>query len=85
MQPTNKKPADSSKSSYWYWVALVLVIICAAVIRIRLLSIPLERDEGEYAYIAQQMLKGVPPYESAYSMKLPGIYAVYALFLAIFG
>ena len=45
----------------------------------------LERDEGEYAYIAQQMLKGVPPYVSAYSMKLPGIYAVYALIMAVFG
>jgi hypothetical protein len=61
------------------------VIIAAAVIRGRLLSVPFERDEGEYAYIAQQMLKGVPPYVSAYSMKLPGIYVVYALIMTLFG
>ncbi len=69
----------------WPWVAIVAVIIAAAVIRGQLLSVPLERDEGEYAYIAQQMLKGVPPYVSAYSMKLPGIYVVYALIITVFG
>jgi len=63
----------------------VLVIIGAAVIRGRLLAMPLERDEGEYAYIAQMMLKGIPPYLSAYSQKLPGTYAIYAIILAVFG
>jgi 4-amino-4-deoxy-L-arabinose transferase-like glycosyltransferase len=80
-----KKPGKPGKSSFWYWAAMVLIIIGAAAIRGRLLAIPLERDEGEYAYIAQMMLKGVPPYLSAYGMKLPGIYAVYALILAVFG
>jgi 4-amino-4-deoxy-L-arabinose transferase-like glycosyltransferase len=72
-------------SRIWPWVAIIVVIIAAAVIRGQLLSIPLERDEGEYAYIAQQMLKGVPPYISAYSMKLPGIYVVYAMIMSVFG
>jgi hypothetical protein len=71
--------------SLWCWLGVALVIICAAALRLSLVTIPLERDEGEYAYIAQQILKGVPPYESAYSMKLPGIYLIYALFLACFG
>jgi Dolichyl-phosphate-mannose-protein mannosyltransferase len=72
-------------SRIWPWVAIIAVIIAAAVIRSRLLSVPFERDEGEYAYIAQQMLKGIPPYISAYSMKLPGIYVVYALIMTLFG
>lgn len=86
-----KRPAIDKKqdvvvsSGIWPWVAIIGVIIAAAVIRGQLLSIPFERDEGEYAYIAQQMLKGVPPYVSAYSMKLPGIYVVYALIIAVFG
>jgi hypothetical protein len=79
---SDKKP---DKSGLWCWAVLALVIIGAAVIRSRLLAIPLERDEGEYAYIAQMMLKGVPPYLSAYSMKLPGIYTAYAVILAVFG
>ena len=31
------------------------------LVRLRLLGLPLERDEGEYAYIAQQLLQGVLP------------------------
>src|SRR5258706_7899840 len=46
---------------------------------------PLERDEGEYAYAGQLMLEGVPPYKEAYNMKLPGTYAAYAVIMAIFG
>jgi len=86
-----KRPAIDKKQDVaalydiWPWVAIIAVIIAAAVIRGRLLSVPFERDEGEYAYIAQQMLKGVPPYVSAYSMKLPGIYVVYALIMTLFG
>src|SRR6266542_5258615 len=54
-------------------------------IRIHLLAIPLERDEGEYAYAGQLMLQGIPPYQLAYNMKFPGVYAAYALIMAIFG
>ncbi len=69
----------------WHWMALGIVLLAAAVVRIRLLSIPLERDEGEFAYMGQLMLQGVPPYKLAYNMKFPGIYAAYALMMAIFG
>ena len=65
---------------------LLTGIICvAAVIRLRLLDLPLERDEGEYAYAGQLMLQGIPPYQLAYNMKLPGTYAAYALIMALFG
>jgi hypothetical protein len=47
--------------------------------------VPLERDEGEYAYAGQLMLQGIPPYQLAYSMKLPGTAAAYALILAVLG
>src|SRR6266849_6075168 len=46
---------------------------------------PLERDEGEYAYAGQLILQGVPPYKEAYNMKLPGTYAAYAVIMAVFG
>jgi hypothetical protein len=46
---------------------------------------PLERDEGEYAYAGQLILQGIPPYELAYNMKLPGTYIAYALGMAVFG
>ena len=46
---------------------------------------PLERDEGEYAYAGQLMLGGTPPYRLAYNMKFPGIYAAYALIMWVLG
>ncbi len=67
-------------------IAVFLVLVSVTVIiRIRMLSVSLERDEGEYAYSAQLMLHGIPPYKLAYNMKMPGIYAAYAVILAIFG
>ncbi len=64
---------------------LLVVIALFAVIRYRLRDMPLERDEGEYAYSGQLLLQGIPPYKLAYNMKLPGIYAAYAAVMAIFG
>jgi 4-amino-4-deoxy-L-arabinose transferase-like glycosyltransferase len=89
----NLQPAKSLESpkklhhrkDYRSWVILAIIILFAATIRIRLLEIPLERDEGEFAYMGQLMLQGIPPYLIAYNMKLPGIYTIYALIMAIFG
>ncbi|MDD5168707.1 MAG: glycosyltransferase family 39 protein, partial [Syntrophales bacterium] len=67
------------------WLVCLITIITVAVIRLRLLNIPLERDEGEYAYMGQLMLQGLTPYLMAYSMKLPGVAASYALIMSVFG
>ncbi len=72
-------------SRYLVWGIVLLIVVLTAVLRIRLLEVPLERDEGEYAYAGQLILQGIPPYAQAYNMKMPGIYAVYALIMAIFG
>lgn len=68
-----------------YWVLLSLVLVFVGIVRYKLLDFPLERDEGEYAYMGQLMLQGVPPYKFAYNMKLPGTYAMYALIMQLFG
>ena len=67
------------------WLGLFLVICFAGCVRIRLLDLPLERDEGEYAYMGRLMLEGTAPFKLAYSMKLPGTSAMYALIMAVFG
>ena len=67
------------------WLVVALVLLFVVVVRVRLLDVPLERDDGEYAYAGQLILHGIPPYQLVYNMKLPGAYAVYALFLALFG
>ncbi len=68
-----------------YYVILGVIIVCIAALRIRLLDFPLERDEGGFAYMANLMLKGIPPYTEAYDFKPPGLYAVYAFSLFLFG
>lgn len=64
---------------------LFLIVLTTIILRMRLLDVPLERDEGEYAYIGQLILDGIPPYTEAYNMKFPGIYFIYAGILWLFG
>ena len=33
----------------WPWIALAIIILFVAAIRMRLLQVPLERDEDEFA------------------------------------
>lgn len=70
------------------WPLLVVAVagLCAALaLRLRFLELPLERDEGVYAVIAKQIMAGLSPYEGTRDMRFPGIYAVYALALSVFG
>jgi hypothetical protein len=69
----------------WALAALALTVLLVIVVRVRLLQIPLERDEGEYAYAGQLLLEGIPPYKLAFNMKLPGTYACYGAIMAVFG
>ncbi|HEX5030605.1 MAG TPA: glycosyltransferase family 39 protein [Candidatus Eisenbacteria bacterium] len=68
----------------WTFVAIAIIVLVSLARAIHL-QFPLERDEGEFGYIAQQLLHGVPVYLSAYTQKLPGAYYVYAWFLLLFG
>jgi hypothetical protein len=68
-----------------YWILLGIILLIVICVRIRLLGIPLERDEGEYAYCGQLLLQMVPPYKAAYTMKLPGACFFYALIMSAFG
>jgi hypothetical protein len=70
---------------YAAYGALIVVMAFFAFVRVRLRTMPLERDEGEYAYAGQLILQGLPPYQLVYSMKLPGTYAAYAVIMAVFG
>ena len=89
---TNKQPQqqtalskEASATIGWRWLILLLIVAAVTWVRWHFLEIPLERDEGEYAYSGQLMLQGVPPYKLAYNLKMPGTYAIYAIILAIFG
>src|SRR5438046_5470335 len=72
------------KPRYIAYALITFVLVLTCVIRFHLRNIPLERDEGEYAYAGQLMLQGIPPYKLAYNMKLPGTYAPHGLIVAVF-
>ncbi|MCU1350060.1 MAG: glycosyl transferase, family 39 [Acidobacteria bacterium] len=76
-------PRDASPNAAA--IALLVIVVLTAIVRIRLLDLPLERDEGEYAYAGQLILDGVPPYSLVYNMKFPGTYGAYAIVMAMFG
>ena len=82
---TNQSDIHDKTLRVAWWTLAVIVFGVTVAIRIRLLGIPLERDEGEYAYAGQLMLQGIPPYKLAYNMKFPGTYAAYAVIMSIFG
>ncbi len=85
-QPSGQPVSRPGGAKRFWLVALsLLVLLLVAGIRLRLLQVPLERDEGEYAYAGQLLLQGVPPYQEVYSMKWPGTFAAYALIMQIFG
>lgn len=65
------------------FLAIILILNC--YVRWRLIEVPLERYEEEYAYGAQLLLQGLMPYKDIYSMKLPGIYLIYGVILKLFG
>lgn len=78
-----KLPRDKQTFPLLFLSAAIVALCLYA--RWRLLGVPFERDEGEYAYMGQLLLQGVPPYLQAYTMKLPGVSAVYAFFMVLFG
>ena len=84
-----KKPTseihERSLLDLWPWLGVLAVLLLTSFIRYRVLDMPLERDEGEYAYAGQLLQQGIPPYQLAWNMKLPGTYAAYALGMAQFG
>jgi len=67
------------------WAGLALILLATAAVRIRLLGIPLERDEGGFAYIGRLILHGSPIYHDAFDFKPPGLYLAYAGMMALFG
>ncbi len=85
MDPEPQSSAKAVEPEFLYVLLLIAVTAATTLIRLHLLSVPLERDEGEYAYIGRLVLQGVTPFEEAYNMKMPGIYGVYALTMGIFG
>ncbi|HUO17405.1 MAG TPA: glycosyltransferase family 39 protein [Verrucomicrobiae bacterium] len=86
-QPADALPRqrDSSFRRFACYFCVILTLTIFAGVRFHFRNMPLERDEGEYAYMGQLLLHGIPPYKLAYTMKLPGTCMAYAAMMAVFG
>lgn len=85
MRVKGKTPATDNLSTLLSWFCLFALLGAIAWLRFGLLDVPLERDEGEFAYGGQLLLQGIPPFQYLYNMKLPGIYVIYAGMMHLFG
>ena len=72
-------------SKYIYIAVCILTIVFVVFIRLHLSHMPLERDEGEFAYAGQLITQGIPPYQEVWNMKFPGAYYIYAASFELFG
>lgn len=69
----------------WSKALLGAALVLACALRFHALDMPLERDEGAFAYIAERMLAGEAPYKDAVDVAPPGVFYAYALILSLFG
>ena len=80
------EPPASTEMRVWRRVLpLAFVAAFSLAVRAGIASIPLERDEGSYAYVAQHWLAGDLPYRDAFDHKPPGTFLVYAALFALGG
>jgi len=65
----------------WTWLAWAAVAVFYALVRVPLLDVPLERDEGAFGLVGQAILRGGLPYRDVFDYKPPGVFYLYALAL----
>lgn len=68
------------KATILLTISLLLIV---TAVRVPLLAIPLERDEGEYAYIAWRLGYDELPYRDWVDQKPPGVFFIYRLALSL--
>lgn len=74
-----------SKLNIWHYAVLALVTALVIFVRLRLLDMPLDRDEGGWAYAGWLLNGGEPLYSGFYHMKFPLVYIIYAVIIKILG
>jgi 4-amino-4-deoxy-L-arabinose transferase-like glycosyltransferase len=73
------------QSSRFALLQFLGVCVLACLLRWPIAAVPLERDEGEYAYIAQRWWLGDVPYRDSFDQKPPGAFVAYAVIQSVFG
>ena len=66
-------------------VVLILILAAAMAARWPFRHVVLVRDEGEYVYLAQQILQGATPYLDVYNQKTPFVFYLMSFFQLLVG
>ena len=71
-------PQFRRSRALWRWLGFAGIGILFVALRWNNFNTPLTRDEGEYAYAAQLLEKGIAPYQHAFIQKPPMVIYSYA-------
>jgi len=86
MRPLPAPPHRNAIVTHRAKVVLALVIgLLVLALRAPLMDLPLERDEGDYAYIAWRLAHGEVPYLDWFDQKPPGVFAAYRVAFGLLG
>jgi hypothetical protein len=64
-------PQPRRSSAIWKWLGFAGIGVLFVALRWNNFNTPLTRDEGEYAYAAQLLERGIAPYQHAFIQKPP--------------
>jgi 4-amino-4-deoxy-L-arabinose transferase-like glycosyltransferase len=79
------EPPSQPISRGRYAAGLIFIALVAVGLRYHLITQPLDRDEGFYAYVAQRLLDGDVPYRDTFSDKPPLAFLIYGAFISVLG
>jgi 4-amino-4-deoxy-L-arabinose transferase-like glycosyltransferase len=85
---TEAQQAPQKTVDFKNFFPIIFIVAIAAVVmfmRLHFISLPLDNDEGTYAYIANFMNSHYMPYRDIFDHKPPGIYFIYRAAIGIFG
>ncbi len=66
-------------------IVFIALLVLSVLVRLPDLAMPLERDEGEYAYAAQEILRGHMPYADTFCQKPPVVFFWYLAGFVLLG
>lgn len=75
---------DATPGRYREYAILAAIFLFTLILRLNFIHQPLDRDEGGYFLLGQEILRGGIPYRDVIEMKLPGSFYLFALIM-LFG
>ena len=79
ISPSDNHPIRDLITNNIHWVILGICALFYLIARYNFLDMPLNRDEGAYAYLGKKAIMGGIPYRDFYEIKPPGLFYAYGI------